>query len=144
LEALVQQAAAADQRVKFLGFVSGEVKQALLSNADYLLIPSLWYENAPVAVIEAAAYGLGLIGSRIGGIPELVHEGSTGLLFEPGDVTALAGIMQRLAGGELQLENFDAAARRVAERHTVSQMVDRYLGHYAALLQRSEGARLAA
>jgi glycosyltransferase involved in cell wall biosynthesis len=144
LEALVQQAVAADRRVKFLGFVSGEAKQALLSNADYLLIPSLWYENAPVAVIEAAAYGLGLIGSRIGGIPELVYEGSTGLLFEPGDVAALAGIMQRLADGEAHLENFDAAARRVAERHTVARMVDSYLDHYTELLQRSEGARLAA
>ena len=49
-------------------------------------LPSLWYENAPVAVIEAAAYGLGVIASRIGGVPELVREGRTGLLFEPGDV----------------------------------------------------------
>ena len=79
LELVVQQAAAANPRITFHGFVSGDAKHALLSDADYLLIPSLWYENAPVAVIEAAAYGLGVIGSRIGGIPELIQEGRTGL-----------------------------------------------------------------
>ena len=138
LEPLVRQAAAADPRVTFLGFVTGEAKHAILSGADYLLIPSLWYENAPVAVIEAAAYGLGLIGSRIGGIPELVREGSSGLLFEPGDAAALADIMQRLARGDARLENFDAVARGIAEDHTVARMVDAYLDHYAALLQRKE------
>jgi glycosyltransferase involved in cell wall biosynthesis len=143
LEALAQQASAADPRVTFRGFVAGEAKQALLADADHLLIPSLWYENAPVAVIEAAAYGLGLIGSRIGGIPELVREGETGHLFAPGDAAALAEIMQRLARGELTLENFDAASRAVAERHTVARMVDAYLDHYAVLLQPQE-ARLAA
>jgi glycosyltransferase involved in cell wall biosynthesis len=143
LEPRVRQAAAADPRITFLGFVADETKQAVLSDADYLLIPSLWYENAPVAVIEAAAYGLGVIGSRIGGIPELVREGSTGLLFEPGDAAALADIMRRLSSGDLRLENFDATARQMAERHTVSHMVDSYLDHYVALLQHKE-ARIAA
>jgi len=143
LEPQVRQAAAADPRITFLGFVADEAKQAVLSDADYLLIPSLWYENAPVAVIEAAAYGLGVIGSRIGGIPELVREGSTGLLFEPGDAAALADIMRRLSSGDLRLENFDATARQMAGRHTVSHMVDSYLDHYVALLQHKE-ARIAA
>ena len=138
LEPLVQQAAAVDPRVIFAGFVTGEEKHALLSESDYLLIPSLWYENAPVAVIEAAAYGLGLIGSRIGGIPELVREGNSGLLFEPGDAAALADIMQRLADGDARLENFETAARDIAERHTVDRMVDSYLGHYSELLRHED------
>ena len=75
----------------------------MLEQADYLLVPSLWYENAPVAVIEAAAYGLGVIASRIGGMPELVREGRTGLLFEPGDAGGLASIMHGLLRGTLTL-----------------------------------------
>lgn len=138
LEETVRSAAAADPRVTFLGFVSGEQKHALLCNADYLLIPSLWYENAPVAVIEAAAYRLGLIGSRIGGIPELVDEGRTGILFEPGDAAALAGIMRQLASGETRLHDFHNATREVAERHTVERMVDTYLDCYRSLLPREE------
>ncbi len=133
LESVVREAAAADSRVHFAGFVQGSEKHELLSNADHLLIPSLWYENAPVAVVEAAAYGLGVIGSRIGGIPELVSEGSTGLLFEPGDAAGLATIMHRLATGELALQRLREAAQEVAQRHAVGPMIEAYLQHYQSL-----------
>jgi glycosyltransferase involved in cell wall biosynthesis len=133
LEAVVREAAAAEPRIRFAGFVQGDEKHALLSNADHLLIPSLWYENAPVAVVEAAAYGIGVIGSRIGGIPELVIEGSTGLLFQPGDAAALAAIMHRLATGEVALQGLQEAAREVAQRHAVGPMIEAYLQHYQSL-----------
>lgn len=138
LEATIREVAARDPRVTFLGYITGERKHALLSDADHLLIPSLWYENAPVAIIEAAAYRLGVIGSRIGGIPELVEEGRSGLLFEPGDSAQLAGIIQCLARGELHLREFDAVASEIAERHAVSRMVDAYLDRYSSLMQQGE------
>ena len=134
LEETARQAAESDPRIRYLGFVQGEEKQALLTQSDYLLIPSLWYENAPVAVVEAAAYGLGLIGSRIGGIPELVEAGETGLLFEPGDSASLAKLMLGLSTGETGLQNFTAAARRVADRHAVAHMVDAYEAQYTAMV----------
>ena len=141
LEGMVRDRAAADPRIRFAGFVSGDEKHALLLGADYLLIPSLWYENAPVAVVEAAAYGLGLIGSRIGGIPELVDEHRSGVLFEPGDANALADIMQRIAHHELELHNFNEAARAAAERHSVDRMVDAYLDHYESLQEQEKMLR---
>src|SRR6185312_11699688 len=55
LEAEVREAAAHDPRIRFAGYVTGEEKSAQLAAADHLLVPSLWYENAPLAVIEAAA-----------------------------------------------------------------------------------------
>ena len=103
---------------------------ALLAAADHLLVPSLWYENAPLAVIEAAAYGLGVLGSRIGGIPELVREGRTGLLFEPGDDAALAGAMRGLATGEIGLDGLAESSWELARSHTVERMVDDYIAHY--------------
>ncbi len=133
LEQVVREAAGIDSRISFLGFVQGDEKHALLSRADHLLIPSLWYENAPVAVVEAAAYGIGLIGSRIGGIPELVSEGFTGFLFEPGDAAGLADLMGRLVRSELGLHGLHEAAHKVAERHAVGPMVDAYLQHYQSL-----------
>ena len=96
-------------------------------SADHLLVPSLWYENAPLAVIEAAAYGLGLLGSRIGGIPELVREGRTGLLFEPGDVAALAAAMRGLASGAISLRDLPENSWNLAQTHTVERMVDDYI-----------------
>src|SRR5580700_6829083 len=69
LETEMREAAAKDARLRFIGYVTGDEKETLLASSHYLLIPSLWYENAPVAVIEAAGYGLAVIGSRIGGLP---------------------------------------------------------------------------
>ena len=70
----------------------------------------MWYENAPVAVIEAAAYGLAVMASRIGGLPELVDEGRSGLLFEPGDADGLAAIMCGLISGNVALPDLATAS----------------------------------
>jgi glycosyltransferase involved in cell wall biosynthesis len=136
LAAVVEAAAQADERIEFKGFVQGDIKHALLSQADYLLIPSLWYENAPVAIVEAAVYDLGVIGSRIGGIPELVQEGTTGFLFTPGDAGMLASIMYQVASGNIRLEGFAEAAASVVNRHDVAGMVENYFHHYRVLLGR--------
>jgi len=134
LEDTVQAAAAADPRIRFAGYVSGEDKLALLGSGDFLLVPSLWYENAPLAVIEAAAYGLGLVGSRIGGIPELVQEGRTGLLFPPGDAGALAVVMGGLASGAATLPALAEDSWALAQHYTVARMVDDYATQYGRLL----------
>jgi len=55
-----------DSRIKYLGYISGDGKDVIFRKSDWLLIPSLWYENAPVVIVEAAAYNLGVIGSNIG------------------------------------------------------------------------------
>jgi glycosyltransferase involved in cell wall biosynthesis len=130
----MRQAAADDPLIRFVGYVTGEAKQALLQQADYLLVPSLWYENAPVAVIEAAAHGVAVIASRIGGLPEFVREGRTGLLFEPGDAAGLASIMQGLLRGTLALVDQAQECRNLAEQHTVDRMVESYLDRYRDLL----------
>ncbi len=135
LEDEVRAAVAADPRITFHGFVTGDAKEKLLVDADYMLLPSLWYENAPVTMVEAAAYGLGLIGSRIGGIPEFMEEGNTGLLCEPGDVDDLARAMNGVATGSLTLNNFDARSAALAARFSVDAMTDAYLEHYRKLVR---------
>ena len=134
LEAEVRAAAAQDPRIRYVGYVTGAEKVEHLASADHLLVPSLWYENAPLAVVEAAAYGLGLLGSRIGGIPELVREGRTGLLFEPGDAAGLATAMRGLASGQLSLAGLAEQSWDLAKTHTVARMVDEYAAHYDELL----------
>jgi glycosyltransferase involved in cell wall biosynthesis len=136
LEEEVRQAASTDARLRFAGYVSGEAKRELLDSTHYLLIPSLWYENAPVSVIEAAAHGVPVVASRIGGLPEFVHDGRTGFLFEPGDATALAAIMQGLLDGTAVLAGQAEACRALARRHTVDRMVETYLEHYQRLVRR--------
>ncbi|MGK7894472.1 MAG: glycosyltransferase [Xenococcus sp. (in: cyanobacteria)] len=68
----------------------------LLANYDFCVVPSIWLETGPLTVLEAFAAGIPIIGSRLGGIAELVRDGLDGLLFEPGNSSELASIIQRL------------------------------------------------
>jgi glycosyltransferase involved in cell wall biosynthesis len=70
-----------DKQVEFLGFRSGDELYQLVANARFSFMPSIIYENNPLAVIESLALGRAVIGARIGGIPELVIHKETGLNF---------------------------------------------------------------
>ncbi len=74
---------------EYLGFKTGDELKELISGASVSVYPSEWYENCPFSVIESQVYGTPVIGSRMGGIPELIKEGETGLLFEPGNAEEL-------------------------------------------------------
>lgn len=98
-------------RIEVLGHVHGDAKHELLKGALGAIVPSEWYENFPVSVVEAMAHGTPVLASHIGGLPELVADSATGLLFQPGDVESLVnatrrflsepGLRERLADGAL-------------------------------------------
>ena len=125
--------AARDARVKFLGYIQAEAKTEAFRRCNYLLIPSLWYENAPVVIVEAAAYGMGVIGSRMGAIPEFVRHEETGLLFTPGDAKDLSDAMMRTVREPELLPRFAQAAQKLVAESSVETMVDAYLAEYATL-----------
>ena len=79
-----------DINVKFHGFQSGEDLYAVIRRARAVVLPSEWYENAPISILEAYALGTPVIGADIGGIPEMIREGETGVLFPSGNSEALA------------------------------------------------------
>ena len=132
LQEEVAAAARSDPRIAFHGYVEAERKAALFAAADCFLLPSLWYQNAPVVIIEAAAYGLGVIASRLGAMPEFVQHENTGLLFEPGSAESLAAAMLRLAAEPALLATFRREGARTIESYTVSRMADAYEEAYAA------------
>jgi glycosyltransferase involved in cell wall biosynthesis len=76
-----------------------------LAQADVLVVPSLWLETGPLVVLEGFAAGLPIVGSRLGGIAELVRHDETGLLFEPGDARDLQGCLERLLCEPQLLQN---------------------------------------
>ncbi len=73
-----------------LGSLSGEGVRREMERASALVVPSIWYENFPRTIVEAFAAGLPVIASRIGALAEIVTDGKTGLLFEPGNPHDLA------------------------------------------------------
>ncbi|MEI6529055.1 MAG: glycosyltransferase [Candidatus Falkowbacteria bacterium] len=74
-----------NERIEFLGFKSGEELDGLISNAKAIIIPSIWYENMPLNMLEAMAREKIVIASNIGGMPEIINDGQNGLLFKAGD-----------------------------------------------------------
>lgn len=70
---------------EYVGFQTGQALEMLIRRAKLSVCPSEIYENCPFSVIESQMYGTPVIGARIGGLPELIAEGRTGLLFEPGN-----------------------------------------------------------
>jgi glycosyltransferase involved in cell wall biosynthesis len=90
LEPKVADAAAQIPGVEYLGQVSSEQKYALLGRAVFAVIPSEWYEGAPMAVLEAFAKGTPVIASNLGGLASMINHGTTGLHFRPGDAEDLS------------------------------------------------------
>jgi len=71
-----------NKNIKFLGKIGNDGIKRIMAFSDCLIVPSLCYENSPTVIYEAASIGLPVIASRLGGIPELIHE-LGGILFEP-------------------------------------------------------------
>ena len=76
--------------VKLLGFVSGDALTELVGNAKVLLLPSVWYENCPLCILEAQAMGVPVVTMNSGGMAELVKDGVTGALIETSSPEGIA------------------------------------------------------
>ena len=87
LQALIRQYHLEEQ-VNFLGFVTGDHKEELLRAADVYILPS-YNEGLPISILEAMSFGLPIISTKVGGIPEVVHHHQNGLLIDAGDQPAI-------------------------------------------------------
>jgi glycosyltransferase involved in cell wall biosynthesis len=92
----VQNAATTASNVRWLGMKSSEEVLSLMKRAKATLCPSLWYEGMPRVVIESLAVGTPVIASHIGGYPEMIVDGESGALFEPGNPGALLDSIREL------------------------------------------------
>ncbi len=116
-----------------------------LEGAAFLIVPSLWYEGLPGVVVEAFAAGRPVIASRIGSLAEIVRDGETGVLFEPGSPAALAAAVERLAGDPAERRRLGENARReYLRRYTAEENYCRLMQIYqAALAVRHAGEAVA-
>ncbi len=131
--ALRSQAGGLNGRVKFLGL--RDDVPALMAAFDVLVVPSL-NEGMGRVILEAGAAGTPVIATRVGGIPEVVREGETGLLVPPRDASSIAGAVLSLAEDPARAAAMGQAARRfVAPKFSLENMVMRIETLYEELLQ---------
>ena len=116
--------------VKHVGFQQGDALKKLIAEARFTVYPSVWYENCPLSVMESIASGTPVIGARIGGIPELIEDGKTGLLFESGNVQELTKQIRRL-WDDAALRASCEAACRAQHFDTAEEYARKLLTYYA-------------
>ena len=99
--------------IRLVGFKSGEEKWQLLKSALFVIVPSECYENFPVVVLEAYTAGKPVVASDLGGLPFIVDNGRSGLLFQRGNIEDLVGKIRYLAGAPPEVERMGNYARQL-------------------------------
>jgi glycosyltransferase involved in cell wall biosynthesis len=158
LDVLIDACARVRKPVRLEVFGDGSLRSSLEAQAQAARVPARFHghvvdapdrlgdldvfaltsrsENLPMSILEAMAWALPVVATRVGGVPELVADGSTGLLVEPGDRDGLAGALETLAGDPtLRADLGTAGASRVAEQFESSVVAKRVVGLYEELMR---------
>ncbi|HEX2113920.1 MAG TPA: glycosyltransferase family 4 protein [Alphaproteobacteria bacterium] len=108
---------------------------ALMAEIDWIVVPSTWWENAPLVILEAFRHKRPVICSGIGGMAELVADGVSGLHFRTGDLGALVRTMRRAVEED---GLWDRLVGGIPDVPTMTETVKQHMGLYSDLLQRRE------
>ena len=123
--------------VSLVGPIGNVAKTDLLSAADIFVCPSYW-EGSPMSVMEAFACGTPVVATRVGGLPDLVDSGETGLLVTPRDTLELARAIQTLVDApDLRKRMANEARRRAVASWSQAVMTDRHIDLYLEILRKS-------
>jgi glycosyltransferase involved in cell wall biosynthesis len=135
LRSIVAEEGVADQ-VAFHGFVPREAVRGYCQSHDVLVFPSQWDEPFAAVPVEAMSAGMAVIATTAGGTPEAITDGVTGLIAPPGDASAFAGAIRRLADDPALRRRLGAAAAEEARaRFGFDRYLDRLEACYARLFQ---------
>ena len=123
--------------VRLIGVISGEAKVNVIKSADCFILPS-HAEGLPMAMLEAMSYGLPVISTKVGSIPEVITDGVEGYLIEPGDIESLADRIFRLGQDVALRKRMGRAARERIERYySLDVVVKRLMQVYKEVLEDS-------
>ncbi len=119
-------------RARFHGHVTGAAKANLLKRASFVTVPSLWSEPFGRSIIDGFSWGLPVLGSNRGGIPEIITDGAEGRIIPPEPDAWITAIRELTVDHDLRLQ-MGAAARRRAADFTLSRQADSFLSIYDSL-----------
>lgn len=124
-----------DPRIIFHGYYKFEKLQFFLNQCSYSIIPSICYENFPFSIIESFNYAVPVIGSKIGGIPEIITNNYNGFLFEPGDSNSLSRIITKTIEDNQLLNKLSQNALDSSKNHTIESVLRSTMEIYQSLLK---------
>ncbi len=107
-----------DDRIRYVGYIK-EVEN-IYHTADIIVVPSRWQEPLGLINLEAGACSKPVVATRVGGIPEVIHDGDNGYLVEPGDLEGLAARVSHLINNAKERQRMGDAGRRLVEDNFAS------------------------
>lgn len=130
-----KQLATDDKRIIFHGFVDNERIKEYYRKSNVIVIPSICYDNSPLVIYEGFTTGTPVIGSNIGGIPELVEDGINGYLFEAGDINDLKDKMLNVINDKESLNELENNAFNSIAPNSMNIMTNKTIEAYKSLLE---------
>lgn len=115
------------KQIEFKGQMQWEEFMPILRGARFMVLPAEWSENNPLTVIESQSLGTPVLGARIGGIPELIDEGVSGMTFTSGDVEDLKDKIKEMFNHEF---DYDAIAKNAIERYSSEAYYEKLMKYY--------------
>ena len=115
------------KQIEFKGQMQWEEFMPILRGARFMVLPAEWSENNPLTVIESQSLGTPVLGARIGGIPELIDEGVSGMTFTSGDVEDLKDKIIKMFNHEF---DYDAIAKNAIERYSSEAYYEKLMAFY--------------
>lgn len=101
--------------IELLGFLNAEQIKEYVRKSRFVVVPSVWYENCPYSILETLAMGKPIIGSNLGGIPELVKNNKNGLIYKYNNDDELAEKMNKLFENKNLADELGKGAKKIAE-----------------------------
>lgn len=104
-----------EEKITLLGFLNSNEVKEYVRKARFIVVPSVWYENCPYSVLETLAMGKPIIGSNLGGIPELVKNNETGLIYKYDNINELTDKIKELFENKDKAEELGKNAKKMAK-----------------------------
>ena len=140
LETIAQRIHQRQLPVRLEGFCSAEKLSELYRGSAFSVVPSAWYENASMSILESFAYGKPVVASELGGNTELVCDGQTGKIFSAGNVAELVVALRLLWNDRVAISSMGALARQcIEDKFSHAQRTENLLQIYHALLSQRTG-----
>lgn len=113
-----------DNRITFHGFISPKEIDRFYQKANLVIVPSICYDNSPMVIYESFVNGTPVVGSKIGGIPELIKDGNNGYTFTPGDTDQLVLILKELITNPAKLKEMESNSYESSKLYSIKKYID--------------------